>query len=86
MVDTPTEARTCELYVPIGSIRVNSKKLRKLSAAKICRYARDFEAGDDFPPIRVMCCGDFYTINDGRHRFQAQLACGFDRVAVVVLN
>lgn len=72
--------------MPVDSIRVSSKKLRKLSAAKIRQYVRDFESGDDFPPIEVLCCGDFYVVDDGRHRFQAQLICGFERVAVIILN
>ncbi len=74
------------VYVPIAALRVNPKKLRKLSAAKIRRYIRDYEAGDEFPPLTVLDCGSFYTIRDGRHRYQAQLACGYQVVAVVVVN
>jgi len=65
-------------------IRVNHKKLRKLSRAKIEQYARDFEYGNDFPPIHVEDCGDFYTIRDGRHRFQAQLSLGYRTITVTV--
>jgi ParB-like chromosome segregation protein Spo0J len=70
--------------VDIDIIRVNHKKLRKLSNAKIAQYLRDYESGDDFPPITVDDCNGFYTINDGRHRYQAQLAAGFAKVAVIV--
>jgi hypothetical protein len=73
-------------YVPISDICVAAKKLRKLSAAKIRQYVADYEAGDDFPPITVDNCGEFYTVRDGRHRYQAQLACGFVMVAVEVMN
>lgn len=69
-------------YVPIDRVRVNPKKLRKLSMAKIRRYAAEYEAGDEFPPLSVFDCGGFYTVRDGRHRFQAQLACGYRVVAV----
>ena len=71
-----------QLYVPIDAIRVNHKKLRKLSQAKIDRYSREYERGDDFPPIKVDFCGDFYTIRDGRHRFQAQLYAGMTLIEV----
>jgi hypothetical protein len=81
-MDNPREVR--ELFVPIGSIRVNVKKRRKLSSAKINRYAACFEAGDNFPPVCVSDCGDFYTIRDGRHRFVAQLRNGYSYIAVSV--
>lgn len=68
--------------VDVGMIRVNPKKLRKLSAAKIRRYASDYDAGDHFPPIVVEDCGGFYTVRDGRHRFQAQLLIGCRHVEV----
>lgn len=71
-------------YVDASLIRVNAKKLRKLSQAKIRQYARDYEHGDDFPALSVSDCGSFYTIRDGRHRFQAQLLAGFRLVAVEV--
>lgn len=70
--------------VDIDLIRVNHKKLRKLCNAKIAQYVGDYESGDDFPPITVDDCEGFYTINDGRHRYQAQLAAGFTKVAVIV--
>ena len=70
--------------VDANEIRVNCKKLRKLSNAKIAQYVRDYESGDDFPPITVDDCDGFYTINDGRHRYQAQLAAGFAKIAVIV--
>lgn len=69
-------------YVPIDTVRVSHKKLRKLSKAKIDRYAREYERGDDFPAIKVDDCGDFYTIRDGRHRFQAQLYVGFVMIEI----
>ncbi|HVX24036.1 MAG TPA: ParB N-terminal domain-containing protein [Candidatus Saccharimonadales bacterium] len=71
-------------YVDADLIHVNSKKLRKLSEAKIQRYVRDYERGDDFPPISVDSCGSFFTVRDGRHRLQAQLRAGFTRIAVTV--
>ena len=70
--------------VAIGMINVNRKKLRKLSRAKIRQYVLDYERGDAFPPISVEDCGSFYTIRDGRHRYQAQLIAGFTIVDVVV--
>jgi hypothetical protein len=73
------------IFIPIESVRVNPKKLRKLSLAKIGNYAVCFEAGDDFPPISVNDCGGFYTIRDGRHRYLAQLHSGYRFIAVVVL-
>lgn len=39
--------------VKTSDIRVNHKKLRKHSQAKIGRYAREYERGDAFPPISV---------------------------------
>jgi hypothetical protein len=71
-------------YVDVEFIHVNPKKLRKLSQAKIRCYARDYERGDDFPPISVTDCGGFYTVRDGRHRLQAQLLVGFNLIAVQV--
>jgi hypothetical protein len=70
--------------VDVHLVRVNPKKLRKLSEAKINRYMHDFERGDDFPPISVNDCGDFYTVRDGRHRLQAQLRAGFTQIIVAV--
>ncbi|MFZ1301120.1 MAG: ParB N-terminal domain-containing protein [Candidatus Microsaccharimonas sp.] len=72
------------LYVPIEAVRVNHKKLRKLSKAKIDHYARAYERGDQFPPIVVERCGAFYVIRDGRHRFQAQLLAGVTMIEVEV--
>ena len=72
------------LYVPVDRVRVNHKKLRKLSQVKIDRYAREYERGDDFPPISVDDCGGFYTIRDGRHRFQAQLLAGSQVIGITV--
>lgn len=74
-----------EQFIPIESIRVNLKKIRKLSRAKVHGYGLCFEAGNDFPPITVSDCGDFYTINDGRHRYLAQLQNGYRFIAVVVV-
>lgn len=71
-------------YVAVDEIFVNRKKLRKLSDAKIAQYARAYESGDQFPPISVDDNGGFYTIFDGRHRYQAQLSAGFAIVAVSV--
>lgn len=73
------------IFVPIESVRVNPKKLRKLSSAKVDFYAECFEAGDDFPPITVLDCGGFYTVRDGRHRYTAQLRNGYRYVAVTVV-
>ena len=70
--------------VPIDSIRVNRKKLRKLSQAKIARYECDYDLGNVFPPITVEDNGGFYTIRDGRHRYQAQLRAGYRLVEVEV--
>ena len=70
--------------VPVAAIRVNAKKLRKLSGAKIAQYAAAYERGDDFPAITVEDCGGFYTVRDGRHRYQAQLACGLSLVEVSI--
>lgn len=74
------------LLVPIGSVRVNPKKLRKLHPKKVAKYERDFERGDNFPPIEVENCGGFYTIRDGRHRYIAQLNLGYQMVEVVVVR
>ena len=68
--------------VPVDAVRVNAKKLRKLSGAKIAQYAAAYERGDDFPAITVEDCGGFYTVRDGRHRFQAQLLCGHSVIEV----
>ncbi|QQS21966.1 ParB N-terminal domain-containing protein [Candidatus Saccharibacteria bacterium] len=73
-------------YVDVQLVRVNPKKLRKLSQAKIARYLSDYDRGDTFPPIVVEDCGTFYTVRDGRHRFQAQLLAGFRQVAVSLYN
>ena len=48
------------------------------------RYERDYELGDSFPPITVEDNGGFYTIRDGRHRYQAQLRAGHCLVEVDV--
>jgi|GEM_PF-1485130 len=71
-------------YVDADLIRVNPKKLRKLSTAKINQYASDYDSGDCFPPIVVEDCGEFYTVRDGRHRFQAQLMIGCRHIEVSV--
>lgn len=72
--------------VDIGSIRVNPKKLRKLSQAKIRQYAANYDTGSHFPPIVVEDCGEFYTVRDGRHRFQAQLLAGVRVIEVSIYN
>lgn len=72
------------ITVPIDTIRVSEKKLRKLSAAKIAQYQTDYDNGDSFPPIRVDDNGGFYTIFDGRHRYQAQLHAGLCVVDVEI--
>lgn len=71
-------------YVAVDEIFVNRKKRRKLSEAKIAQYAKAYDNGDTFPPISVDDNGDFYTIADGRHRFQAQLLAGHRVVEVSV--
>ena len=73
-------------FVDAALVRVNPKKLRKLSGAKIDGYAQAYERGDCFPPITVEDCGGFYTVRDGRHRFQAQLLCGYGTVEVSLYN
>lgn len=70
--------------VNADDVRVNPKKLRKLSKVKIDRYRHDYDCGSDFPPITVEDCGEFYTVRDGRHRFQAQLACGIRLIEVSI--
>lgn len=72
--------------IDVDSIRVNPKKLRKLSRAKILKYATDYDRGDSFPPIVVENCGGFYTVRDGRHRYQAQLIAGARLVEVSLYN
>ena len=74
------------LTVPITSVRVNPKKLRKLHPKKVAQYERDFERGDDFPPIEVEDCGSFYTVRDGRHRYIAQAHLGYQMIDVVVVR
>ena len=74
------------VLIPVEAVRVSERKLRKLSSAKIRQYATGYEAGDDFPPIQVDDCGGFYTIRDGRHRFQAQLLCGIRMLCGRVMN
>ena len=44
--------------VDATEVRVNPKKLRKLSAAKIRQYAHDYDRGCDFPPIMVESAAD----------------------------
>lgn len=72
--------------VDATEVCVNPKKLRKLSAAKIRQYMHDYDRGCDFPPIMVEECGGFYTVRDGRHRFQAQLSCGYRYIEVSIYN
>ena len=72
--------------VDATEVRVNPKKLRKLSAVKIRQYMHDYDRGCDFPPITVEDCGGFYTVRDGRHRFQAQLGCGYRYIEVSIYN
>ena len=72
--------------VDAAAVRVNPKKLRKLSAVKIRQYMHDYDRGCDFPPITVEDCGGFYTVRDGRHRFQAQLGCGYRYIEVSIYN
>jgi hypothetical protein len=74
------------LVVPIGSVRVNAKKLRKLHPKKVAQYEADFECGDEFPPIEVEDCGGFYTVRDGRHRYIAQSNLGYTMIDVVVVR
>ena len=70
--------------VDAATVRVNAKKLRKLSSAKIRQYSHDYDLGCEFPPITVEDCGEFYTVRDGRHRFQAQMAAGFRYIEVSI--
>ena len=75
-------SNTTTYTVHIDTIFVNSKKLRKLSNKKVEQYALAYERGDVFPPIEVNDNGDFYTIHEGRHRYQAQLRAGYTYVDV----
>lgn len=70
--------------VPIESVRVNAKKMRKLHPRKVTQYEHDMERGDEFPPITVEDCGEFYTVRDGRHRYIAQKNLGYTMIDVVV--
>lgn len=72
------------ITVSVQSIKVNAKKLRKLSSVKVKQYMHDYDCGDQFPPIQVDDCGGFYTVFDGRHRYQAQLAVGYAVIDVLV--
>jgi hypothetical protein len=74
------------LTVPIESVRVHIKKLRKLHPRKVAQYEADFEYGDEFPPIEVENCGAFYTIRDGRHRYIAQKNLEYAMIDVVVVR
>jgi hypothetical protein len=84
VTDVATRQDGETFYLSVEMIRVNHKKLRKLSARKIECYTHDYEGGDEFPPIRVDNCGGFYVIRDGRHRYQAQLNAGFAMIAVTL--
>ena len=68
--------------ISVDSVRVNQKKLRKLSRVKIADFVRAYERGDAFMPILVEDNGNFYTIREGRHRFQAQLLAGYHSIEV----
>lgn len=70
--------------VRIDAVNVNAKKLRKLSQKKIEQYSIAYDRGDVFPPISVDDNGDFYTIFDGRHRYQAQLLAGCMYIEVTI--
>lgn len=85
MVKSTIARESGTTHVDVSDVRVNRKKLRKLSEAKIRTYECAYECGDDFPPISVEDCGDFYTIRDGRHRFQAQLRAGFRLIVVTIV-
>src|SRR5688572_30934887 len=74
------------LVVPIETVRLNPKKLRKLHPKKVAQYQRDYDRGDEFPPIEVENCGTFYTIRDGRHRYVAQHNLGYAMIDVVVVR
>lgn len=84
MVNASRDTHGTPLLVDIAQVNVNRKKLRKLSQAKIRRYLVDYERGDDFPPIVVEDCNGFYTVRDGRHRYQAQLIAGYSVISVIV--
>lgn len=84
MAHRATTRTDCEFLVNIADVNVNPKKLRKLSQAKVRQYLHEYERGDEFPPITVEDCGDFYTVRDGRHRYQAQLLAGYDKISVTV--
>jgi len=85
VIDTsPSHSGGETRYVSVSLIHVNPSKLRKLSEAKIRNYVLDYERGDEFPPISVNDCGNFYTVRDGRHRLQAQLRAGYTHIAVWV--
>ncbi len=72
--------------VPIDTVRLKEKKRKRLHPTKVAQYERDYERGDDFPPILVDDCGDFYTIRDGRHRYIAQQNLGYAMIDVVVFS
>jgi hypothetical protein len=74
------------LVVPMHLVRVKAKKLRKLHPTKVAQYEQDFERGDEFPPIEVEDCGEFYTVRDGRHRYIAQKNLGYAMIDVVVVR
>lgn len=61
-----------------------TKKLRKLTNAKIAKYAEAYEHGDQFPAITVEDAGGFYAVRDCRHHFQGRLHYSYRRIEVSV--
>ena len=75
------------LLVPIDSLRVNPRKLRKLDQRKARRYMHNYDAGEQLPPIKVEHCGGGeFNVWDGRHRYLAQMWLGVAFVEVLVIG
>ena len=45
-----------------------------------------FRSNASLPPIQVKRVGDFYSIQDGRHRFACSVVFGYEKVPIIVMD
>ena len=56
----------------------------QINSDRVAEYAERMQAGDAFPPLRVVLIADEYVLVDGFHRFKAMQSIGQTRAKVEV--
>ena len=76
------------MWVNIIQIHVNEKQSKKIDKGKVEKHRKHLEMGGDMFPIDVVKINDneYCICGNGRHRYYAALAAGFQYIEVNLLN